>query len=560
MTDARGRRNRQTERAGTTPSGADADRASRHRPDLADSSCWRPRRAARAGRRLAARPRGRRRRADDLPARAGPLPRRQAVGHEGHRVLPRLRPAHLVVPAGRDRVRRQGHPRGRLRAHHRHAQPRRGRARGRAPHLPPAELPEAAGRRRRRLGDALPACHRRSSWCSPSSVRPAATSSPQANDFADQTTVDGCGRAAGRHPARRPDRRPSTASQIDSFDKLPCSSSAPRHGPGRSTIVDQPQRRARSPTDRHPRRRATDTASSASSRRPPHDPAGRRRSLPRAATFTEVGHISKQSSVVVRGRSSHRRACRTSPARSCTAAIHCQQRQLVRRRAPAPTSGSSTVDENRPVSIVGAVRLGSESSTNGAFAFLACFAHQHLRRHLQPVPLLPARRRPRRHRAPTRRSGRGRAGRTRPTSRSSCRSPTRSCWCSWSRDRRALPRHRRSDPLELMLVDGQFERRPTPQDRPAHPSRSRRGRRRCPDHGAVDDDHQDGRRRGHAGSRSTRWPAPAATSSVARATRPRRPRAWPTSCPARRCRSSPTSTTSTSWPSPRSRPACTACA
>ena len=38
----------------------------------------------------------------------------------------------------------------------------------------------------------------------------------------------------------------------------------------------------------------------------------------------------------------------------------------------------------------------------------------------------------------------------------------------------------------------------------------------------------------------------APTSCAARATRSRRPRGWPGSCPARRCRSSPTSTTSTS--------------
>ena len=87
-----------------------------------------------------------------------------------------------------------------------------------------------------------------------------------------------------------------------------------------------------------------------------------------------------------------------------------------------------------------------------------------------------------------------------------------------------------------------------------------RRRRRRADHGAVDDDHQDGRRRRHARSRSTRSPPPAATSCAAPATRPRRPRAWPRSCPARRCRSSPTSTSSTSWRSRRSRPACTACA
>ena len=52
----------------------------------------------------------------------------------------------------------------------------------------------------------------------------------------------------------------------------------------------------------------------------------------------------------------------------------------------------------------------------------------------------------------------------------------------------------------------------------------------------------------------------AATSCAAPATRSRPPRGWPRSCPGRRCRSSPTSTTSTGWRSPPSRPACTACA
>ena len=40
--------------------------------------------------------------------------------------------------------------------------------------------------------------------------------------------------------------------------------------------------------------------------------------------------------------------------------------------------------------------------------------------------------------------------------------------------------------------------------------RRRAGRRRRADLRAVDDDHQDGRRRGHARSRSTRWPPPGA--------------------------------------------------
>ena len=49
-----------------------------------------------------------------------------------------------------------------------------------------------------------------------------------------------------------------------------------------------------------------------------------------------------------------------------------------------------------------------------------------------------------------------------------------------------------------MLVDGQFERRSDTQDRPSPSHASRRGRGRRADLGAVDDDHQDGRRRRNA--------------------------------------------------------------
>ncbi len=58
---------------------------------------------------------------------AGHLIAASEVGDEGHRVLPRVRAAAVVVQAGRDRVRREGDPGRRLRPHHRHEQPRRGR-------------------------------------------------------------------------------------------------------------------------------------------------------------------------------------------------------------------------------------------------------------------------------------------------------------------------------------------------------------------------------------------------------------------------------------------------
>ena len=101
-----------------------------------------------------------------------------------------------------------------------------------------------------------------------------------------------------------------------------------------------------------------------------------------------------------------------------------------------------------------------------------------------------------------------------------------------------------------------FPRRDDPADHGRHGAR----RRRRPDHGAVDDDHQDGRRRGHAPAdlrarrrrvrhralhlqrdRGGRGPGPD-RAPLARADHRRHPPPVP------------------AWPWPRSRPACTACA
>ena len=78
----------------------------------------------------------------DAP-RGRPLRGGQALGHEGHRVLRRLRAAPLVVHPRRDRIRREGHPRRRLRAHHRHDQHGRGRPGRRVAHLPSGAAREA---------------------------------------------------------------------------------------------------------------------------------------------------------------------------------------------------------------------------------------------------------------------------------------------------------------------------------------------------------------------------------------------------------------------------------
>ena len=90
-----------------------------------------------------------------LRARARPLPRRPPGRHEGDRVLPRLRPPHLVLPPGRGAVRLQGHPARRLRPHHRDEQPRGGAAGRRGPHLPGQGVLEPLLRGRGRGGHEL---------------------------------------------------------------------------------------------------------------------------------------------------------------------------------------------------------------------------------------------------------------------------------------------------------------------------------------------------------------------------------------------------------------------
>ena len=93
---------------------------------------------------------------DRHAARVRPLRDGQAGGHEGDRVLRRVRPAAVVGPAGRDRVRREGHSRRRLRAHHRVHLHRGGARGGRGPGLPPAAVPPADHRGLGRVGHALP--------------------------------------------------------------------------------------------------------------------------------------------------------------------------------------------------------------------------------------------------------------------------------------------------------------------------------------------------------------------------------------------------------------------
>ena len=123
----------------------------------------------------------------------GPLRHGQAGRHEGDRVLRRLRAPAVVGPAGRDRVRRQGHPRRRVRAHHRVHLHRGGGPRRTSPG-PTASSPSTSG----------------SSW--PRPARPCTSSSPSCWPLilvlsfgqADEQLHGGLARALARAARRRP--------------------------------------------------------------------------------------------------------------------------------------------------------------------------------------------------------------------------------------------------------------------------------------------------------------------------------------------------------------------
>ena len=165
-------------------------------------------------------------------------------------------------------------------------------ARGRAPHLPPAELPEAA-RRRGAPARRCTSCKRSSpsSWCSPSSVRPAATSSRQTNDFRIKTDGRRLGRAAGRHPARRQHRLHRRRA-----DRLvrPAARASSRRDTGRRSQIVISRNGEQITMTVTTRRRATATASSVSSRRRRRS-SGSAPSPPRAARSPSSATSSKQT-------------------------------------------------------------------------------------------------------------------------------------------------------------------------------------------------------------------------------------------------------------------------
>ena len=293
----------------------------------------------------------RRPRRHDLPARARPLPHRQVGRHEGHRVLPLLRPEDLVVPAGRDRVRHQAHPARRLRAHHRDEQPRdRRAARGRAPHLPAAVVP-ASGcsscRPARSCTSSRPSCC--SSSCFSVVGVPGGSRSPSGSAAR--------GRRAGVDRRQRRRRPGADAAGLGSATTSSASTASRHH------LRRRRHRRRAQPGRRRSSSWSSATASSseleATLGESPNDPEPglpRHRSRPIPSCPTVRVNPSAASSspasitVEAHGPDGHRPGRRSSPAASTTspptsptaaraAPRSCQHRL---RRRPAPTEDDQT--------------------------------------------------------------------------------------------------------------------------------------------------------------------------------------------------------------------------
>ena len=211
--------------------------------------------------------------------------------------------------------------------------------------------------------------------------------------FASQSTVDGSAAAPGRRSS------PATASssidgeQIDSFTTLArrrraaagqgkCRSSSAVTA---STITKDVTDSARADGHGLPRRRAAGASPIATTWDPV--PRQQRRTFDRARAY-----ISKQTVRLLRRRffspSGLSDFADTVVNRGDTATTSCQP---VRRRAPTSELRLvAPIDENRPVSILGAARFGSEIVGEGAFAFLAFFASINIFLGIfNLIPLLP---------------------------------------------------------------------------------------------------------------------------------------------------------------------------
>ena len=277
-------------------------------------------------------------------------------------------PTHLVVPAGRDRVRHQAHPARRLRAHHRHEQPRGGRARRRGPHLPREGLlgPAAggAGRPVHEPGHRLRAAVRRSS---PASARPAPTSGRSTRRVAGTAAAD------GRPAAGRPRRQPRRAAdqRLQAVRRPSC-----RTTPGKPVdIVVDPRRRSRSRS----RRRIGWALADGIGRRP--RAAARPATSPSRSDGRPVADLRRLRRRAGRPLRGHRRPCEFERRRASTTYRDRRSTTPVdaaRPTAPAASSASSSISDT--------VRQGPLAAVGSAGQPVRRHGHHVARRH-RPVLL-----------------------------------------------------------------------------------------------------------------------------------------------------------------------------
>ena len=304
-------------------------------------------------------------------------------GHEGHRVLHRLRAPHLVVPAGRDRVRPQGPPGRRLREDHRDAQPRRVRPGRRRPHLHVEAVLAAPVGGRRRLDDALPPRHLVCFFVAFAVVGlPRRSTSPTELEPTTRAVV---GAPPSAPTARRPPPASRPATAIVSIDGVPIDD-VRRLPRGRRRPAGRDRRRRRRARRRgaDPREppsasaiptataRAASSASAASSR-PTVTVGPDRRAL--RESLGRLRTLDRRDVQRPRRRSSRPAGWPTSASRVLDAREPTTRRLRRRRRRRAAAPSSDGDERSRPVSIVGVTRSAPTCSSDGECGdFLWLFA------------------------------------------------------------------------------------------------------------------------------------------------------------------------------------------
>ena len=235
---ATARRRRSPPRPGTTPSRRDRRASDASGSALGWSRCCWSRWSSSPVLRLVGPGRGRRPARVDRPARARPLPHGQAGGMKVTEFFVGFGPEAVSFRRGETEYGVKALPARCLRAHHRHEQPRGGRARRRGPHLPREGLlgpaPGGAGRAGHELRHRASSC-----WsCSCAGLRPGR-----------QHGLDGRSVGPGHRPRPQPacsqgDRLVSIDGQpVGAFDTAFANAVQSRAGHAVTLVVDRDGKR-----------------------------------------------------------------------------------------------------------------------------------------------------------------------------------------------------------------------------------------------------------------------------------------------------------------------------